>query len=870
MAEDRRFIPISELFPEEEPVQPVTPQPTAEKPTPLEQLFEPGKLPERVPLDKLEALINTLNPPEKEKTAIDKYIEYQKWSFGMAENALGQALSGLIVEPAVGIFGGAKLMTDPRAAKKETIDPLREALTSVLPPYTKKGKELAVTIGEGAEAVTEPFLSRYKKWVTEPAGKKATEKLGINIGSAVEAGLETLPAAIDALAGTKRGQRVKRKLTGRIPYKQYRRRRWYTELTPTVTDRGAYKKASSFMVNNFRRTPIGVKNATEAARLERMFPGLKFDITGVYEDPVSMRAVKGMKERYPRAAEKLWNRLEERNVKAVRRKLRSIKPIDDVDRIRESLEVKLGALESFRESEELLRKTKVSKMRGFKGTDWSPKAFEEAGAEAYTKAGAEIRRTINEAENATRRASGMLFEKVPDDLIDMNYAVKKLHEILEPTSKAEKRGDNVPKEIMTLIRNLNHDSNVITAKELQAARSDILRSVRSMERSNAERNRNAERRMYRAIGALDDAMRSAEMGSPEAARLFEEARRFHFNEVVAKYETRDIQRLRKEPHQDRFVQDSEAAGLFFKKGKEGIAPAIQFVEAVGGRKKKGRNEGVYQAMEAWIDNDLIDSVYDAKTNSIKTADLSKWLNEHKYALGELGMRDRYDSISKIQDRIDDAIILKDNFDKSVAGKILDADVGKEVEFLRNSKTPGKDAMELMSIIGKDDRAVRGVQRALIEQIEMHHPSSVKELDDLYKKNKQVYGAVFARDREKLKVMIDYRRALKKLYPKGELPTDIGDIDKVFREFSRDKPGFITVIGALKELFIRTIPEAGKDRVRELILKAALDPDMANELRQLGKKRLPPKLAEARLRKYVYSIAPTVAARKLFIDDEEEE
>ena len=892
MTDDNKdLVPLSDLFKKKKPTE-------SEEGTDsnlssediVRQIVGNHNVPDIVPLGKIQELIDSLTPvPQKEKpkNVWDYYKDFVKTEVGIADNAVSMALSGAITEPLVGILGSVKLMTSGRKAKKETIEPLQEYLDDIFSPKTKYGREVGEKVALGAEFLIEPFIKSYHEWISQPAGKYVSEKVGINAGAAVEAGLETLPQAIDAISGSRRARAIRDRIVKRIPYRMKRLRNWYTYYTPTVTERGARAKAATIFINNFRRTPIAVKNMSEAKYLERQFPGLKFDITGTFEEPVSTRFVKAMKQRFPRAAEVLRDRLESRNLNAIHKKLRSIKPLDSPDRVVGALMFERGRIESLTSLEKGLRREMIHEKRGISSSldeflpssDVSKKVFDEAGSDKYVQAGKDLKEALRASEDNSRKFSSQLFEDIPIDnvnKIQMRTTVEKIMEIMEPKSKAEKPGSNIPNEIITFVHNMQQDGYEITAQDLQKARSDILRSVRDMERSSGERNRNAERRMYQMIEAIDDAMRNTEFSPGTTAEMFELARKFHFEEVVNKFENPLVSGLHKKEIEMAYVSDAEAAGHFFKPGKEGIEAARVFKGAFQSDAFKPidyRNphyEGAIEAMKSWIHNDLIDKVYDFKNDSINTKDLTEWLNKYKYALIELELDNEFSDLIRIQNEIDKGMALKDSFDKSVAGRILDADIGREIDVIRNSKTPAKDARDLMNILNDDKRAIRGAQRSFIEQLEMLNPSNVKELDDLFKKNEHVYRELFlGEDRMKLKTMHDFRRSYVKLLQGTDLPASFEKMSSVFEDFFAQRPGSSTLVGAFKNIMMRLGPDIGKFKIREVLLKATLDPDFAEELRLIGKKQLPSRTAERRILKYMSSVIPTSLFVKYFNEGDEE-
>ena len=824
---------------------------------------------------------------------VDYVVSAGKTGIGIVDSALGMILSGWIGDPIAGTLGIVKTATSgPEAATKETIRPIQDVASSIF-PMTKAGKQVSEKVAAGAEMTVGKLSNFYEKMITEKAAELGYDIGGPNAAALAGAIAATIPTAAGAMADIKgikkRGVKPLPSLRNKFP--KYKRwlpsslkinekprytkgyiKETFARLSPTVSKKGAFKKASHFMVKQIRFTPIDIKNIKEAVRLQEKIKGLKLHVAGTAMSPGAKQLVSGLKKvstGVGQAADKLY-RLEKNNYKAAKTYLKQITPKGSLEDLRNFVRSKKQLIDRDVEAYRSKMQKQIARIRGGEGTLVSVEDFIAGGRKKFTESGKKVKATQKAAELATRRRVSKLFDDIPDNIIDMNPTVELLKDILKPTSMAEPKGKNIPISIRSLLKNLKKEGNMTTAKELHAAVSDIRRDLRDMQRRGEKRNRSQERRMVRAIGALDSAMENVEFPDVPTAQAFKKAKDAYYNEVVNVYDNPTYWEVHGTVGGKPIVDDANIVGKYFREGRDGIAAAESFIQTVG--KKAEGNKGAYEALEAWMDNDLVDFAYDFGTGQLSKTKLKDWLDKHKYALEKFGYSSRYEYLELIDEIIDNHMLLRDEFDKSVVSKMIDLDIDKEMDFILRSKTPGKDAMELMRQIKDDPRAIRGVQAAMMDQIDKVDVKNIKELDALYDHNEQAYKAIFAREPQKIKDMNDYREAIRRISPKGDLPDDWESLNQIFRSYFPQPWASKNVVDILRYVVVRGVPEIGKDEIRRLITKAALNPELAYLLRRYGKQKMPKRVFERKLSKilsYMLSTSNTVLMKKLSETKEEE-
>lgn len=773
--------------------------------------------------------------------------------WGYLENVASMIAQGEIADPIVGIAAMGELVKTGSADEaKEVMDKLYETSEKYTSPRSPAGKSIREKVGKGAERILGPPVEWYEENVASPFAEKAGEIGGPTAAGAAGAYAMMLPTLAMTVAGVKKKVGGPKRAIVGGPWKTTRGARWvadrlgvkpdfYTRYSPTFREKGVKLKAGKIIAENFQKKPRTAQAMRTGRWLERK-TGIKLDLGGVTDDPVTKQFVDTLKGQDKLIGSQILAQ-QTRNLDILKKYLRNIRPRGKRSSIRNALENEQAYLNEVE--------------TGFKGA----RAEELRGLESgpgYEESGRQTRSMLRASEEAARAEATRLFEAVPDDLINASGLMKDFRDIMKPLSLSEDYKRNIPRQMRIAMANIKQNRGYVTAIDLDKIRSDLLKVYRAKTKVTGERNYAVEHRLERAIDAIDDAMENATIvGGDASHRAFQTARDYYRDTVKGVHGKGAVERAKRRSTQDGFVDDANVTGLFFKKGKDGIEAARQFKNAIGG------NDGALDAIKAYIDNDMADRIVDRTTGEVSKARLKGWLNDHKYALQELGLTDEYRTMDQIQSHLDMVTELKNSFDKSIAGKILESDPGDEIETLLASKTPMKDAKVLKEIVSEDEAALRGLQRSLIDKLlEKTNVKTVKDVEKIFKDNQGVYNVIFSDEPEKVRTLVKFRRAVKRVVPEGELPANTKALGAIFQDFYPTRLDAQSMTNAFKRILMRSFPEIGGERVRAIVRQAVLDPNTAEELKQIAKQtRGKPGMAERRIRRFITQVGIAAATKE---------
>lgn len=769
------------------------------------------------------------------------------------EVTLSMMAKGELAEPIIGYAGLAKLASAQSADEaNQVMQELRAKIYPYLRVRTKGGKAAEEAVVRGAGQIFSPIVEGLKEKILKPA----TEAVSGGGRRPVAAGLTAaILSTIPELAatygghvtgatwrGTKSGLRKIGNVIGIPPNISAR-------YAPTFRRITASRRAAEWFREN-----LGPLNSVQAkkARWLQEKTGVKFDLAGFSNDPKIISALKVAEDKSSVLNDILQSN-RRKNIEIIRNHIRNIKSPGDSERFFKVVGADRAAREFSLKFEQAEMGKKIDKLQKGYGPE---------------EAGKITREQFIAEEKAARASVKEYFDRVPDDLImDTDNLVNELIDILEPTSKAELLGKTVPPEVRKGLQYFVDNEGQVTVKELYNIRRTWNDELRDMFNSS-RRNRTKERRMIRAIKALDEAMKNTEFQPGVSAELFKQARQAHFEKVVKRFENPSVRRAQSNFTQNSFVSDAELGGLFFRKGNSGIAAAADF------KKAAGANQNAFKAMRAFIDDSLLNKVYDFNTREVSSANLKKWLADHRQALKEFGWLDDYNKMYEVQKRIDNAHTHLEDFQKLRASQMLGTDPGKEMEVFLSSKTPAKDIFETVKEFGGDPDVKASLKNAFIDQIlevGIENANDIKTLDKLYQDMKPAYNVLFSGEPEKLRAMLEYRESMRAIYPKGDLKANYESMGKIFQNYFRDPIMARRIRDVITYTVIRALPDWGKDKILNIIYEGALDPEFAYLLKQSGKDiRTKPKTVRQNIRRYFLKVAQPALVRGIAEASEKEE
>ena len=333
---------------------------------------------------------------------------------------------------------------------------------------------------------------------------------------------------------------------------------------------------------------------------------------------------------------------------------------------------------------------------------------------------------------------------------------------------------------------------------------------------------------------LDRDQAKALYGSGEASQLTSDtsplrtAQKFFKEEVIDKYHKGSVGDVMSGPDA---VQDAMISGKFFKSGPAGEQAASEFMSIMG------NNPAAKGALKDYVNQSMLDAAVSPKTGEITQGSLNRWLKSHHLALDKLGMKDDFNSLVKARQAVDEALVGKKAFDKSVASQVLNADVDDVVKkaFAKGSKKEA--AKDLMRNLKGDTKAVAGLQNAIVDRMLTEIPLGTtsdigklltsKQMAVNLRKYDAAIKVVFKDSPEKLKAMYQVRSAMKTLERGVGIPKKGVDRAENLLTYLARRHGFSrSAVVNVVQAALGPLKRFSDKQVNGLVNKAIIDPDFA--------------------------------------------
>jgi predicted nucleic acid-binding protein len=332
-------------------------------------------------------------------------------------------------------------------------------------------------------------------------------------------------------------------------------------------------------------------------------------------------------------------------------------------------------------------------------------------------------------------------------------------------------------------------------------------------------------------------------GDEGAAEALKTARTHFKKEVIGKFKEGPVGDILKKVRSGDKVSDANVASKFFKPGAVGEESATRFMNAIGDDKV------AKQAITDAVKQDLLASATNPATGELTEAKLKTWLSKYNPALKKLGIKGEFSSIESSRKVLTEAIEMKTAFDKSVASKMLNADVDKAISSAFKSGSKRIAAGKIMSQLKGDRKAIAGAQNALIDHIIEKSKNagvdilgnrvvSMAKLKNLNREFKPAMDVMFKNSPEKIRALKNYRKAFETLY-RDQLKAVGGGsntMDKmvsVVQTMSSLSGSRLVHIG---KALMKPFKEVSEQNVNKFLNRAAVDPDFAFTLKMIADDR----------------------------------
>ena len=225
--------------------------------------------------------------------------------------------------------------------------------------------------------------------------------------------------------------------------------------------------------------------------------------------------------------------------------------------------------------------------------------------------------------------------------------------------------------------------------------------------ANGGTNPNLEdaRQLFKLQGLLDDAMKQIETKNPSAAKAYNEATKFYKEDFIPTFRQGTVAD----------VLQRGTRGEETRIAKANIAQAFDSLDGIDDfLRAVGNNQAARSAMKDYYSLSLSNSAIDSE-GTVVAKKASTWLSKNISKLKKLGIENEFKTLEARQRVVDQTIANIDVFNKSIAGRILEADVENVISnAYRSSKNLPQTTRELLALAKGNKAAEQGLKKAFAE------------------------------------------------------------------------------------------------------------------------------------------------------------
>ncbi len=439
------------------------------------------------------------------------------------------------------------------------------------------------------------------------------------------------------------------------------------------------------------------------------------------------------------------------------------------------------------------------------------------------------------AENLEREAIefyGTPFTKETKPIVDITGVTSTARRLMGEWSSAA-LGKSKPAMLAKYLKKFGQEGDKaikkMSPKELQAMRQELGEEIRRDKKAGL---RNKVRQMTEFDTALDDALESS---VPLMSKELRQARAEYKLNVIDKFRGGTVGDMLQRTKDSAGFAPAEVMQKFFQANNKGAKPVKDFKRAFGD------DPEVMKEMTDYIDHRMVKESTEQSSNLITDKKLQVFRNKYEDALKEFGLYDRYSSVSKASQRVENASKLLVDYKKTAASRMINKDLDSAIRKAFKDGEYGKGAKELMRVVSNNPDAKEGLQNGIMDYIVEQAGGKVTKLDPLMKKFANTYSTVFSgpAGRRKVSAMKDYQKALG-LVSKDDVGKFFkGDLDTA-RKFLTNfiKVDRVTQLEGLAWVAgMKAIAQNWSDAaVVKLLKEAAVDPEKALTLKLMAKKQ----------------------------------
>lgn len=466
--------------------------------------------------------------------------------------------------------------------------------------------------------------------------------------------------------------------------------------------------------------------------------------------------------------------------------------------------------------------------------------------------GKSIHTFLSKGKAAARDRASKLYNQIPDvklPSVNLNQGIDDLirveDDIIE--SRAQQMINLINKKITK-----ENEPIDIGYQALRKLRSRIGQNMKAAS-SGANPNLEDARQLGLLMGKVDDAMAQVKDVNPQIEKLYDKARSFYRDEYVPKFRQDTVADILQRGTRG---EDTRVAMANIAKSFNSLDGIDHLTRAIGNDKNIAAT-----AMKDFYSFDLLNSALNKETMQLASKKAAGWLAKNAGKLKKLGIYDDFAKPVNMQKIADESVKNLDVFNKSIAGKVLEADMDTMItNAFRGSKNFAKTARELKQLVKGDKAAEEGLKKAFAENImrqsettvpqffqagqtgsELEFFKSLAKMTNQVKKYSPALREMYKGEPEKIKALNATWKAYLTLGRTARSP--VGGGSDTFELFGKTldivagstAPGKWYAFKTVRDMFDRFTHQ----QVDVFLRRAMFDPDYAQTLLAMTKGPVPP-------------------------------
>ena len=481
--------------------------------------------------------------------------------------------------------------------------------------------------------------------------------------------------------------------------------------------------------------------------------------------------------------------------------------------------------------------------------------------------GKTIHGTLSAGKQAGRAKAKALYDAIPDVQVKSENLVQTIDDIYKDFDPIVEKGTNIPGSLLKGLRSklvVKETGGTIldaTGKPMQGARETIkpisfseLRKLRSQvmaevrtAQGSATPNDQYVRRLKMLQDGIEDTIDTLSQRTDKAGELYRQASSF-YKEYAGKFKQGT-------------VADVLAKGRRGEETRIAMANIASEFDSLDGidafRRAVGNNQTAATAMKDYYSIDLLNKSKDSLTGEVSAKRAMGWLARNTGKLKKLGIYDEFSNVAKMKIKADQSVKYLDTYNKSVAGKILNADINNMItEAFSGSKNYAQSAAKLMVLAKGNKAAEAGLKKAFADNIikqsettatdffqmggetvsDIEFTRSLAKLTNQIRKYAPAMKVIYRDEPEKIKALMDVWKAYNTIGRTAKSPIGGGSDTAELSFKIIDILGGAALPGKWQILQkARSIIDSHGKHGAELFLRRAMfDPDYAIVLQNIAK------------------------------------